>query len=59
MSCVFLNLYTVPEGEAGHNIAQFGNFRRSRYGDDTFEEATPPRTQVQEEKVIQFGTITK
>lgn len=36
------------QGEAGHNIGQFGNFRRSRHGDHTLEIATAPRTQNQQ-----------
>lgn len=35
-------LTTVPQGEARHDIGQFGNFRRSRYGDDTLEVAAAP-----------------
>ena len=38
------NPITVLQGEAGYNITQFGNFGRSRYGDDTLEIAAAPRT---------------
>lgn len=40
--------HTVPQGESGHHIGQFGHIKRSRHGDGPLEVAAAPWTQKQQ-----------
>ena len=45
--CLGVCVRTVPQVEAGHNIGQFGDFRRSGQDGGTLEITAAPRTQNQ------------